>query len=291
MFQRIAAFFLCAWSTLMGALSIARTPIRDHVYATQSERQKMDIYLPWAKGEVDAVLFIHGGGWWEGDKSAYAGECKKYALRGYAAATLCYRFISADTPERQTVSYADMLDDIDAAIAALKDKLIQKGYTPRKIAITGLSAGGHLALLYGYSRRQQSAIPVAFLFADVGPSDFTDPAYQSLASGPAILEQGYRLLNDSTGDLRELSPIRYVDADSPPTITRYGGLDELVPASQGALLKAALDAAGVRGDLLIYPNSGHLGSTPGNRDLIAKADAHLNTEYERLLREYCETYF
>ena len=283
MFQRISAFFLCLWQCLMGALSITRPPLRDIVYAAQSERQKMDIYLPWKKGGVDVVLLIHGGGWWEGDKSSYAGACKEYARQGYAAAALNYRFITAQPPEQQAVGYADMLDDIDAAVAALQAKLLEEGYTPRKMAVTGQSAGGHLALLYGYSRAAQSAIPVAFLFSDVGPSDFTDPGYQDIANGPAIVEQGFRLAGSSASDLRGPSPIFYVNSDSLPTLMRYGALDDLVPPSQGARLKEALDAAGVRNDLIVYPGSGHIVDT--------QKDAAAHALYSAKLQEYFDTYF
>jgi acetyl esterase/lipase len=267
----------------MGWLGIIRPAIRDLVYATQSERQQMDIYLPWRKGEVDVVLLIHGGGWWEGDKSGYRDACREYARKGYAAAALNYRFIDDSPPEQQAVSYADMLDDIDAAIAALKAKLLEKGYTPRKMAVTGLSAGGHLTLLYGYSRYAQSAIPIAFLFSDVGPSDFTDPGYQDIANGPAIVEQGYRLAGSSASDLKAPSPIFHVEPGVPPTLMRYGALDDLVPASQGTRLREALDAAGVRNDLFVYPNSGHIVDT--------KKDAPTDALYNAKLREYFDTYF
>jgi acetyl esterase/lipase len=53
-----------------------------------------------------------------------------------------------------------MLDDIDAAIFALKARLIELGLAPRKLAITGESADGHLTLLYGCSRFEQSPIPI-----------------------------------------------------------------------------------------------------------------------------------
>ena len=282
MFQSILAFLLCVWQCLMGWLGLPRAILRDFAYAAQSEHQKMDIYLPWKKGEVDVILFIHGGGWWAGDKDGYDGICKEYAAKGYATATINYRLIDGSPPEQQAVSYVDMLDDIDAAIAALKAKLLEKGYTPRKMAITGGSAGGHLTLLYGYSRQGQSAIPIAFLFPDVGPSDFTDPGYLDIPNGQAIVDQGYRLVGSSTSDLKAPSPIFYVEPGVLPTLMRYGALDDLVPPSNGTRLKEALDAAGVRSDLFIYPNSGHTLENPSKQ---------LEKAYQAKLKEYLHTYF
>jgi len=279
----LAAMFLAAG--VLGAWLpwYARRPsIADYPYGTQSERQVLDIYLPREKGAVDVIFFIHGGGWSMGEKEIYSDACREYAKKGYAVAALNYRFLAPVPPEQQPVGYADMLDDIDAAVAALQAKLIEKGYTPRKMAITGGSAGGHLTLLYGYSRYAQSAIPIAFLFPDVGPSDFTDPGYEGLPNGPAIVVAGTMLAGSSTSDLKAPSPIFYVQPGVPPTLMRYGALDDIVPTSQGTRLKAALDAAGVRNDLFIYPHSGHLLDGP---------DEEMDALYHEKLLEYFKTYF
>jgi len=215
------------------------TTLCDIPYAGQSERQKMDIYLPEKKGGVDAVLGIHSGGFFMGDKSEVRGALEDYAGRGYAAAGLNYRLINRNLPpEQQPVSYVDLLDYIDNAVIKLKATLFEEGYTPRRLALTGGSAGAHLAMLYAYSRGARCALPIAF-----------------------------------------------VNAGAPPTITRYCGLDEMVPASQGARLKAALDAAGVRNDLFVYPNGDHSGVVRDN-----EADQLVHAMYTATLREYFDTY-
>ena len=279
----LAAMFLLAGviGTWLPAY-LRRPSFKDLPYGTQSGRQVMDIYLPKEKGPADVVFFIHGGGWSAGEKEIYRDTCREYAQKGYVAAALNYRFLSPLPPEEQPAGYAEMLDDIDAAIATLKAKMLEKGYTPRKMAITGGSAGGHLTLLYGYSRYQQSPIPIAFLFPDVGPSDFNDPGYQDVAQGPAIVEAGRMLDKDSASDLKAPSPVTYVEPGVPPTLMRYGGVDDIVPPSQGTILKAALDAAGVRNDLFIYPNSWH--------DL-AGPDEAVDAVYRAKLEEYFDTYF
>jgi acetyl esterase/lipase len=243
----------------------------------------VDIYLPWEKGEVDVILFIHGGGWAAGDKSGYDSACKNYASQGYVAAAMNYRFINPDLPpERQPATCADMLDDIESAVAALRAKLLEKGYTPRKMAISGGSAGGHLTMLYAYSRGARAPIPIAFLFPDVGPTDFSDPAYLDMPV-PLVGELAPRLAGRADYDPALMSPLHYVAPGAPPTLLRYGALDELVPLSQGTLLKAALEAAGTRCDLLVYPNSGH--------GLESKADDALNARHGALLKAYFNEYF
>jgi acetyl esterase/lipase len=262
---------------------IRKPSITNLVYGSH-EKQRLDIFLPRDKpGEVDVLLYIHGGGLTAGDKETGANICLDFKRNGCVAAAMNYRLTTfLAPPEEQEVSYMDMLDDIDAAISALKAKLIQRGYTPRKMAITGESAGGHLTLLYGCSRFEQSPIPIAFLFPDVAPTDFYDPGYLSLPYGPAIAEHGCRLTNDSASDLKVLSPMFYIGPQVPPVLMRYGAIDELVPLSQGVLLKASLDAAGIRNDMFVYQNSGHGLDGP---------DGETNASYRAKLSEYVEEYF
>jgi len=289
----IAVMFIAAGVFGIGLPIYVRIPdVRDFAYAAQSDAQKMDIYLPAKKGAADVLLYIHGGGWQEGNKTDQSERCRAYAKQGYAAATMNYRMITPGLPlEEQTVTCADMLDDIGAAIAALKDKLTELGYAPRKLAIFGNSAGGHLTMLYGYSRHAGSAIPIAFLAPDVGPSDFSDPEQLVTFGGEAALwlysaMAGQTVTeSDVTGNsplIQRISPITYVDANVPPTLLRYGGMDTLVPMSQATRIKAALDGAGVRNDLIIYPNSGH--ELNGDDDA---AEAAFSAKFD----EYCEAYF
>ena len=173
----------------------------------------------------------------------------------------------------------------------MKTKLIAEGYMPNKLAIKGWSAGGHLALLYGYSRYQQSSIPIEFLVADVAPTDFLDTecfrlhgkhadGLLSALSGQKIRFQD--VLNQSSV-LRDMSPLYSVVSGVPPTLMRYGAQDKIIPVSQGTNLKAALDLAGVRNDLFIYPNSDH--------DLYNSSDADISNSYKAVLQEYLNTYF
>jgi len=87
----------------------------NYAYAKQSAKQKMDIYLPENKGDVNVVLNIHGGGWSSGDKSSEADLCKRSAELGYAAASINYRML-IPLPYLplwlQPVIYMDMLNDV-----------------------------------------------------------------------------------------------------------------------------------------------------------------------------------
>jgi acetyl esterase/lipase len=254
--------------------------------------QKMDIYLPSNKGEVNVVLCIHGGGWCTGDKISDADICNKATEFGYVAVSMNYRMLNPYLflPHwTQSVNYLDMLNDIGNAIATIKNKLLEEDYIPKKLAITGWSAGGHLSLLYGYSRYQESSIRIAFLSADCAPTDFLDAAYLSLhkksivnmLSALAGQKISYQNVLDRVQVLRDMSPLYSVVSGVPPTLMRHGKQDKMVPISQAITLQTALDVANIQNDLFIYPDSGH--------DLDNNTE--ISNAYIAKLQEYLNMYF
>jgi dipeptidyl aminopeptidase/acylaminoacyl peptidase len=63
---------------------------------------------------------------------------------------------------------------------------------------------------------------------------------------------------DKNPDLyQSFSPIFYVNSQSPPTLILHGDADNLVPVEQARLLNNKLKKAGVKHDLIIYPDAGH----------------------------------
>ena len=232
-------------------------------YGTHS-LQKMDILLPSsaaAGSHVPAVLLIHGGAWSSGDKSDFAGMKQGINNLGYAYVSVNYRMLG------NGATYTDMLDDIANAVSHLKKYSAKYRIKTDKLSVWGSSAGGHLALLYSYSR--QSEIPVAMVVSQVGPTDFCDPDLYATVTIPML-----DLVNRLTGtqvSLTQLqnpaftpptqwslaSPIYHVGAASPPTIMAYGVLDDLVAYSNAVRLDAELTAKGVQHHFVSFPNSGH----------------------------------
>src|SRR5689334_1132269 len=65
----------------------------DVVYATYGARQMhLDLYLPKHSGApMPAVVYIHGGGWKNGSKDAFARQAVHMATKGFAGACIEYR--------------------------------------------------------------------------------------------------------------------------------------------------------------------------------------------------------
>lgn len=295
MWNRIAAFFMAIISFFCSLFGIdcpvtqTESCYYENIAYGEHERNKLDLYIPKENdGEAGLVLFIHGGAWVGGDKSCYADAIKMWCEeRGYAAASINYRYLAYD------VSFDDILDDIENALKKIKSTAKEAGVEINKMITTGGSAGGHLAMLYPYARKDTSPIETVAIANCCGPTDLLDPnfynenatealknLYTQIASlvygSPLTLEQAH-LANDL---MKKASPLYYVDENTIPTIINHGMKDDVVPYSNALSLEAKFIELGVTHIMNPYPNSGHgLDNDPVAQ---AKADAYFY--------EYAKTY-
>lgn len=262
----------------------------------------MDVYVPKtldASKINGAILFIHGGAWVGGSRSEQQGFARYMAKQGWLAANMEYILynskLSADDKKNYTVF--KVLDEIDLALAKLKEVGAEHGYQVENVALSGHSAGGHLTMLYGYTyKTRENANPpvnVAFIVPRVGPSDFYSerilPAdtkdipernlksalgFLSFMSGVSATPDDVRERRDVViNAARSISPAAQVAAAPVPTLAAYGGKDTLVPeAVHGQALVqefrnlgakeladvAPDDSETLAFDYLVFPNSGHM---------------------------------
>ena len=290
--KRLIAILLLIPIILLGAsavfLFVSNEAHRDISYL-DTEACSMDIYLPRRLDAADpqgVIIFIHGGSWSSGDKSDEALRCRLLASLGYVTVSVNYTLWSEDT--RYEYRVTDVLDEIDAAILKTADFFAERGITVGKVALAGYSAGGHLALLYAYSRSETAPYDVAFVSSMAGPTDVSESVWgRDMAKRVGTRLTGVDITDEmlDSGEADELlatvSPISYVTPDSPPTLLMHGGKDKTVPVANAESLLALLDVNGVAHDYVYMDRSDHL--------LIQNPFAHLT--YFRLLVEYCREYF
>lgn len=213
-------------------------------------RQKLDLYLPAGRNEdTKVILLLHGGSWVAGNKNDmdFLMPGLQQEFPNHAIVNIGYRLATDTSP-----AYPKQTDDIAAAIKYLEESeyMISHDY-----AFIGISAGAHLAMLYSY--KHDNSHDVKAVCNIVGPADFTDPEY---LSHPLYASASQTLVGTPTPTIEQITtvnPVSYVTAQSPATISFYGGIDPLVPATQGPRLKAALDNAGVYNEFNFYENGGH----------------------------------
>lgn len=241
--------------------------------------QTYDLYLPAdrSSASTDVIIMIHGGGWTSGDKEDVFPivELLQAVMPDFAIANINYRLnIDPDDP------FGDHMADVRSVVDDLIDRHEELGISTN-IAMTGVSAGGHMALLYAYANNTNDYVKVVSNI--IGPTFFLDPSYIN-PSNPTWLATIAAISNFTGVPLSDeayygaLSPITFVDASTVPTIQFLGDEDPLIPTTQGTLLQSALDRVGVPNDLIIYEGEGHGWVEPENwndtafrfRDFVAQ---------------------
>ncbi|MFQ5495456.1 MAG: alpha/beta hydrolase fold domain-containing protein, partial [Phycisphaerae bacterium] len=230
----------------------------DRPFATRAGvKLKMDLFRPAATEEpLPVVVLVHGGFYLFGERSMMHAWAKDLAVSGYTAVAIHYRVI----PEGGV--YPAPIADILAAIAHLRTHAAELKIDPERIALFGISAGGHLALLAGMADDasvftgdwpEGSSARVRAIVDVYGPTDFTaDPA----AAAPWQLQLVSRFLG---GDLeefpdlwREASPVIYARADGPAVLVIHGGSWRRGSRKQLALHAWALARAGMAAFAIDY---------------------------------------
>lgn len=291
MWEKIVAFFMSIIAFFMSLFGIGGTRLEnskvfENVSYGSHERNVLDLYIPeGASGDIGLVLYIHGGAWVSGDKSSYK-ETAQYASEGLsiAGAAMNYRYLSEST------KMSDIVDDIDAALTKIKAIGTENGVNINKVILGGHSAGGHLSMLYAYSKKDTAPITPVAVIDQSGPTDFSDEHFFD-GSNALGLEQIQQLVCWSTGKnitletkdqftayIDAISPVYYVSADTVPTLICHGDHDSIVPYSNAVTLDAKLTEYGVKHDFITY-NADH--------DLNDKASAK---KAEELMYSYVAAY-
>lgn len=214
----------------------------------------LDVLEPKSSGAYDApgVIVFHGGGWVNsGKETAYRSLCLPYLERGFVVANVEYRVAS------QGMAPAAVTDALDAARWFFKHAR-QYHVDPKRIVVTGGSAGGHLALMVGMTPKSAHlgpASPIAAVIDGYGITDAVEllngPNRQFWAddwipAGPGRVELAMRV-----------SPMTYVRHNLPPILIAQGADDHTVPVEQSVRLHDALDMDGVANELEIVPDAKH----------------------------------
>ena len=297
MFNKIVALFIAIVNFFMGLFGLGQIggqkydcqTFFDMSYGTH-ERQVVDLFIPeGASGDLGLVLFIHGGAWIAGDKSSYESGMNYGASDlGIATASVNYRYLSED------VDLLDILDDIDAALAVIKEKGAEVGVNIDRVLLTGDSAGGHLSLLYAYARKNTAPVTPVAVISNSGPTDLYDDNFyhnNALGDEAAISDlmskacgQRFTYAEKAKAEaaLYSVSPITYVSADSVPTVINHGNADSIVPFSNALTLDALLTQYGVEHVLNVYNGADHdLGK---DDEAKARADELLFGYIDRFLK-------
>lgn len=214
------------------------TFLKDQVYKKLGDRAlTADVYYPKKKikGSYPGVILIHGGGWRSGDKSQTNAMAISLASAGYVSVCVEYR-LSLEA------KYPEAVYDIKSAIRWMRFNSKKFNLDAKKIATLGMSAGGQLATLVGFTSfnkeyedaignpKQSSAIQ-AVVNID-GTLSFHHPESQEGKGTSFWLNSTYE---ENPKLWASASPLDQVSTNSPPivfinsSIPRYhAGRDDMI---------------------------------------------------------------
>ena len=283
------------------------TVITDIAYGKKPSNT-FDLYIP-ATASKDRpqalMLYIHGGAWTGGDKSEEAFDCRRFAKEGYFTATMDYTVIN---PNNHQASVMSMLDEIQACVTRIKEYTDSLGYHIDRMSTSGISAGGHLSMLYALKCADQSPIPIVFIAQRVGPAnlakmfgiskeDIDEVAADIKAgrpnekkteidktifvvTGKTMTPQMYtKEIIDSL--LLSSSPVTYIGPNSVPAAMAYGEKDGTVHPMHPQEIDSLYKAYNIPHVLMMFPNSGHL----------LADDPDYSQRYIAEVKKYCKKYF
>jgi acetyl esterase/lipase len=254
---------------------------------------KLDLYSPVDRTKLaPAVIFIHGGAWKGGYRQMYHYYCVNFAEHGYVAATISYR-LTSEAP------FPAAVEDAKCAVRWIRANAKKYGIDPNKIGVAGGSAGGHLAMMIGYSSdvpelegkgghaevssRVQSVVDL------YGPADLTDDFAKT--RGEVIRFLGGKKFDEAPDTYRLASPITHITKDDPPTLILHGSIDSTVPIHQAEILAERLKKTGVEyefDDVKGWPHAMDL-AFDVNRHCMAKMfeffDKHLGSPPAKSVRK------
>lgn len=230
---------------------------RDVAYATQSQAQKLDIFLPaTGDGPFPVIVSIHGGAFKMGDKADGQETAAKEGLNyGYAVVSINYR-LSGEA------IWPAQIYDVKAAIRWIRANASQHALNANKIAVWGGSAGGHLSAMAGTSAGVSSLEDMSMGNSDkssrvqavvdwFGPINFLTMDAQFAASGvngevhntPTSPESQLMGQNITEIPLKveQANPETYITSDDPPFFIQHGTADTNIPIQQSEGLAAKLN--------------------------------------------------
>ncbi|MDQ1697705.1 MAG: hypothetical protein QOJ03_3058, partial [Frankiaceae bacterium] len=210
-----------------------------------AKRLRLDIYSPRDDSQLDpgreaaqrrpVIIQIHGGGWVIGNKEEQGLPLMTHlAARGWVC-------VAPNYPLSPKATWPDHLVALKRAVAWTREHIADYGGDPSFIAVTGGSAGGHLAALVALTANDPTYQP-GFEDADTsvqaavpfyGPYDLANVL--DTKAGTKRLDYFLARTVFKSKDpavFESATPLLHVRADAPPFFVIHGAHDSLAPVEE-----------------------------------------------------------
>lgn len=224
----------------------------------------LDVFSPEEQLQpAPVIVFIHGGGWKNGDKKSGEKNAAWLVDDGFAVVSINYRLTDV-------AQWPAQINDCYEAVRWVRRNAAKYNFDSDHIAAWGTSAGGHLVALMG-TRACPDAENVSSRVQAVcdwfGPSELLTMPPNNVGDGrteeDVANSNGAKLLGATVKDVpnlaRDASALNNVSTDDCPFLIMHGSEDPGVPLSQSQELHNMLIAKGVASTLHIVEGAGHGG--------------------------------
>ena len=229
----------------------------------------LEFHLPQTDGPHPAILVVPGGAWrmrlrW----SSYA---RAMAREGIAAVTMVHRTVPRDPHPAQ-------IEDLRAAMQYLRLHAAAFGIDSERIAVAGVSSGGHLATLLALeddradprasSALERMSTRPRCVLSYSGPMDLVwDPDIKVSRMQLRLVQDFLNLhwpprdkaTKESTNKIaRAASPRFHATPDDPPVLLVHGVKDRIVPVDQARRMWTTLKELSPEHRLVLIPKANHV---------------------------------
>ncbi|MDR4894501.1 MULTISPECIES: alpha/beta hydrolase [unclassified Chryseobacterium] len=261
----------------------------DIVYKTNKKGKPLalDLYIPKnvSTEKIPVLIYVHGGGWIEGDKVVHADNylettVEKLLAKQYAVISINYTLLNDST------HFPLPLEDTKDAIRWVRKNADKYHFDTHNIGLFGASAGAHLSLMAAYTpdntylgspELSSYSAKVNYVIDHYGPADLNKLFHTRLGTIPvgmiglmskkivSLQENlvkgisGYDIRKDqdrAIDYLKTLSPVNFV-SEGVPTLIVQGNNDKIVPLNQSKKLHRKLNRAKIQNSLIVVDGGVH----------------------------------
>lgn len=217
--------------------------IRHNLTYGLKARQRLDLYISDRKQQKPLILFVHGGAWRHGDKSAYKFVGEAFSRFGYDVAVMNYHL----APEHKFPSY---VTDLAVALNYLEQQQAKLGISTENIALMGHSAGAfNIASLLYHPQHYDLTIKqnIKALIGIAGPYHFD-------YKGDPLAEHAFE--HDVPFD--QVMPYYFVKNNSVKHYLFLAENDQIVKDKNSLDFKLQLEQQGNHCEIRVIPKTGHI---------------------------------
>jgi acetyl esterase/lipase len=247
-----SARWIAEWERRSAALAAEHPAYLDLRYGPR-ERNRID-FFPAPRADAPVLVFIHGGYWQMRAKEIFRFLASGPLAHGISFANVGYT-LAPDATLREIV------EEVLSAITWIAENAGAYGADPKRLYVSGWSAGGHLTALSLAHPAVRGGLAISGIF-DLEPIRLS------------YLNDKLRL---DAGEASRLSPLLHLPPSSPPLTLACGGAELPELQRQSEEFAAARARAGLSGRLVRL--AGH------NHFTILEELAHADGALTTLVRE------